>query len=243
MLTTSEKIIEIQKGIGAYPDGKMGEQTYDLLYRKFATPELPYRVKLFGQWTFFADPAKVNPFLPRGGRVRDYNDSISGSFSYNGNPISILVSNGYAFREYSCHCWEKKDGKTHFPESVLWYNKNGTYGLSQVTSHNHLPDRANIVWAIGGAGLKEGDAEKEYFTGIFSDVWRRTSHMVIGFDPDGYFTAIECQNMNGTEIKELVNKLNLTHAVMLDGGHVTASNVDGYRYNSYQSQYYAIQLR
>lgn len=202
---------------------------------------LPYAVKLFKQWTFFADPAKVNPFNPKGKPVAAYKNVVSGSFSYKKNPISILVSNGKTIRPYACHYWLKEDGK-NVPESVLWYNKDGTYGISQVAFDWELPDRENILWAIGGAGLKEGDANKERFTGTYSDVWRKTSHIVVGFDGFGLFTAVAVSYMNGRDIKKLVNKLGLTHAILLDGGHVTAWNVDGVKYNTKQAQYYGIYL-
>ena len=242
MLSTRDKIKAVQSEVGAYPDGFAGPQTYDCIYRQFAKPKLPYAVKLFNQWTFFADPKEVNPFAPKGKSVRQFKNCISGSFSHKMNPISILISKGEVIRGLSCHQWEVRDGESYFPESVLWYNSNGEYGITQTNDVNKLPDRKNIVWAIGGAGLNKGDAFKEYFSGKFRDIWRTTSHIVIGFDNSGYFTAIEVQRMNGTQIKSLIKKVGLTHAILLDGGHVTASNVDGHKYNSYQGQYYAIQL-
>jgi len=260
MISTKDKVKAIQIESGAYPDGHFGPQSVDYTYRRFAKPKLPYRVKLFGQWCFIADPKKVNPFNPEGKRVNDFANTVSGSYSYARKPISILVSNGKTIRDYSCHCWEKRNGKTHFPESVLWYNKDGSYGLSQVTKDVHLPDRENIVWAIGGAGMNgnlfqdpwsklwiPGDAKTEYFYEKFGDVWRDTNHIMIGFDTKGYLIAVECYSMNGQQMVDLAKKLGFVHdgkimAIKLDGGHVAASNVDGRKLNQYQAQYYAIQL-
>lgn len=250
MISIKEKWKAIQRGVGAYPDASPGPQTIDCLYRKFATPVLPYAIKLFRQWTFFADPAKVKPFDPGGLAAKHYKNFVSGSFSWKGEPISILISNGETICSHSCHYWIKDREGNSLPESVLWYNKDGTYGISQVAFDWELPDRKNILWAIGGAGLEHyrytagqgWGIPEEGFIGPYADVFRKTTHIMIGFDPSGYFTAVSVSNMNGAQIKALAKKLGLIFYILLDGGHVTAHNVDGIKKNIYQAQYYGIQL-
>ena len=242
MISIKEKWKDIQRGVGAYPDGSPGPQTIDCVYRMFATPVLPYAIKLYNQWAFFADPKEVNPFDPNGKSARRFKNFVSGSFSWKGEPISILVSNGKTICSHSCHYWiTDRQGKP-LPETVLWYNKDGTYGTSQVAFDHELPDRANILWAIGGAGLLPGDALEEGFSGVYADVFRYTTHILIGMDTFGYFTAVYVDKMSGAQIKKLAKKLMLTHYTLLDGGHVTSVNVDGVRKNIDQAQYYGIQL-
>ena len=245
-LSKLDKIKQVQRNLGTRPDGDPGVHTWDCFYRATTPKDLvktPYSLKAFGNWIHIAKPEDVKPFDPQGKGLKYYPNSVSGSFSANHKPVSIMVADGKTIRDYSCHCWEKKpDGSTHFPESVLWYNKNGTWGIDQVTKDVHLPDRDNILWAIGGAGIKPGDSEKEYFTAPFNDVWRRTSHIAISIDQFGYFIAVEMENMNRSQGLELLDKLGLKNVVWLDGGHVTSAYTSDHRRNVYTGQHYAIRL-
>jgi len=254
-----DKKKQVQRNFYTRPDGYDGPHTWDVFYRGTTQRELvrtPYSMKAFGNWIHIAKPEDVVPFNPKGYGLKSYKNTVSGSFSYSGKPISIMISNGVTIRDYSCHCWEKRKDGTNSPESVLWYNRNGTYGVSQVTKDVHLPDRKNILWAIGGAGIKgdlfqdswsklwiPSDAKTEYFYEKFGDVWRKTSHIAIGIDKFGYFIAVEMASMNFVQGKALLEKLGLTdNVIWLDGGHVTASNNDGHSLNTTTPQYNSIKL-
>ena len=245
-LSIREKIKQVQRNLNTRPDGDPGPHTWDCFYRYTTPKELvktPYSLRAFNNWIHIAKPEDIVPFDPQGKGLIHFPNTVSGSFSANHMPVSIMIANGKTIREYSCHCWEvKPDGSTHFPESVLWYNKNGTWGISQVTKDIHLPDRENILWAIGGAGIKPGDSQKEYFTWPFNDVWRKTSHIAIGIDSFGYFIAVEMEYLNRTEGLALFDKLRLKGVIWLDGGHITASNTNDRKRNVYTGQHYAIKL-
>ncbi len=112
---------------------------------------------------------------------------------------------------------------------------------------NELPNLKEIKWAIGGLGLKKDNTRKYYnnkaegFTGPFGDVLRKTSHMIIGFDASS-FIAICVKSMGITAIRNLVDNMGMTDAIMLDGGHLTAYNFGPYKFNTYTKQRYLIQL-
>jgi hypothetical protein len=258
-LSIKEKIKQVQRNLSTRPDGDPGPHTWDCFYRATTPKELvktPYSLRAFGNWIHIAKPEDIVPFDPQGKGLVSFDNVVSGSYSTGHMPISILVSEGKTIRDYSCHCWEKRNGETHFPESVLWYNKDGSHGISQVTKDVHLPDRENIIWAIGGAGMSgpfvkdwgnrtiPQDAVKEYFNERFGDVWRRTSHIIITIDRFGYFIAVEVGNLDFLGMVKLLNKLGLPreNCIKLDGGHVTASNTDDRKRNIYTGQHYAIKL-
>jgi len=254
-----EKKKQIQRNFHTRPDGDFGPHTIDVFYRATTPKHLvktPYAIKAFGNWIHIAKPEDVVPFDPQGAGLRSFKNTVSGSFSHAHKPISVMIANGKTIRDYSCHCWEKRGSQTYFPESVLWYNKNGSYGVSQVTKDVHLPDRENILWAIGGAGIKGElfrdswskrmlpmDAKTEYFYEKFGDVWRNTSHIAVGIDKFGYFIAVEMSYKDVKSGLALLENLGLTEDVVwLDGGHVTASNNDGHTRNTRTPQHYAIKL-
>jgi len=251
MLSIKEKKMAVQVGIGAYPDGKDGPQTWDYLYRKHADPKVPYAVKLYNQWCFVTKPERVGVFDPNGLSARNYSNFVSGSFSWAHAPISIMVNHGKTIRAEACHAWIVDRNGKPLPESVLWYKKDGTYGISVVAYDWEIPGRDDVVWAIGGAGLADYAWDPytrtygvvdEGFVGPYADVFRYTTHILVGFDPFGYFNAVYVSKMNGTQMKALAKKLCLTHYILLDGGHVTACNVDGIKRNTKQAQHWGIQL-
>lgn len=236
-LTEKQMLIEVQRALNTRPDGYFGRHSNSCLYLYTVPKEqikFPYTIKAFGNYLHITDPELVVPFNPKGKKLKYLNNCVSGSFSWKGKPISIMVANGEVIRATTCHSWLNK------PESVLWYDYNGNHGISQISNTSELPN--NVKFAIGGAGMKPGDAEKEGFTGAYSDVFRKTSHMLIGFDNFGYFNAIEVADMNKAEMIKHMQKLGIEEYILLDGGHVTGSNVDNHSRNLYTTQFYAINL-
>lgn len=242
-LTQKGMIGAVQKVLSTRVDYDPGRHTWSCFY--LATCEnikFPYSIKAFRNQLMITDPKLVIPFNSKGKSLKMLKNCISGSFSYRKQPISILISKGITICNHSCHYWITDREGNSLPESVLWYNKNGTYGISQVAYDWQLPDRSNIIWAIGGAGMKLGDNLEEGFVGPYSDVFRRTSHMLIGFDQYDYFNAVEVSYMNKAQMIAHMEKLGIKIYILLDGGHVTASNVDGHKRNTKTPQYYSISL-
>jgi len=236
-LSQVSMIKRVQSVLNTRPDGYPGRHTWSCFYlatEKKENIKFPYTIKAFRNYLHITDPKLVRPFNPKGNSIRNLKNCISGSFSWNREPISIMCYDDAVIRQFSCHYWLDR------PESVLWYSKDGKFGISQIINAKDLPN--NLLWAIGGSGLKYGDAEKEGFTGKYSDVFRRTSHMLIGFDQYGYFNAVEVSYMNKSQMIEHMKKLGIDTYILLDGGHVTASNVDGHKRNLNTPQYYAISL-
>lgn len=233
-LTQKDMIKKVQSVLNTRPDGYPGRSTWSCFYLAMCKDiDFPYSIKTFGNWQHITDPKLVRPFNPKGKSMRSLKNCVSGSFSWNREPISIMVYNEEVIRKLSCHYWLNK------PESVLWYSKDGKFGITQTISADGLP--SNLLWAIGGSDLMQ--AEKEGFTGAYSDVFRRTSHILIGFDQYGYFNAIEVSYMNRTGMIAHMKKLGIETYILLDGGSVTASNIDCHQRNINTPQYYAISLQ
>ena len=172
-------------------------------------------------------PATVNE------PVKSYANTISGSFSYNGAPCSILAAWSKVIRAEACH---EHIGK---PETVIYRLSNGAFGIQRVKSAAELP--SGITWAVGGMGLLDFyDPSAEGFTGQYADVCRRTTHMFLGLN-DGLCVLGYVAGMNGEEVNAHVRKLGLRAAIMLDGGHMAAINCPAAKKNLYQKQFYIIQ--
>jgi len=241
----TEKTKAIQKELNIKQDGLLGPHTRDCMYRRFAKPNYPYHEKFYGQDVFLADPNKLEPFDPRLKRARDYKNCLSGSFSWIVNnrwqPISVLIQNGRVVCPTACHATD-----INMPESVLWFDGE-KHGIDRIKHVNELKNLDSIKWAIGGLGLKKNnqrsyyDNKAEGFTGPFSDVLRKTSHMIIGFDASS-FIAICVKSMGIAAIRNLVDNMGMTDAIMLDGGHLTAYNFGNHKYNTSTKQRYMIQL-
>lgn len=251
MLSMKDKIGHVQEGIGVYVDKKDGPQTWDMLYRKFAKPTETYAVKLFGQWTFIVRPENIGVFDPNGLSAKNYTNFVSGSFSWDHKPISIMVHEGKTIRAESCHYWMTDRKGKPTPESVLWMKKDGSMGISTVAFDWEIPGRQDVVWAIGGCGLakyawdphtKEYCVPEEGFCGPYADVFRYTTHILVGVDAFGYVNVVYVSKMNGKQMKEFARKMCWKHYILLDGGHVTACNVDGIKRNISQPQHWGIQL-
>ncbi len=228
--STSEEvrmIKAIQRSVGALDNGWIGNQTLSDIAAKLGADCFPLNVELYGQPAILArdiDPLNLSGRLPE--------NSISGSFSWQGAPCSILVRGGRVARGMSCHC--------PTPESVLYKTRDGRVHMARVSSAAALGD---VVWAVGGLGLLGNyNPAAEGFTGRFADVLRKTNHTVLGYK-GGLLYGVYCKAMTAQQVNAFVrDKLKLEYAVMLDGGHVAAIHAAVSRINTNQRQYYAVRF-
>lgn len=185
-------------------------------------------------------------FDPNSG-LRNYANTISGSFTYpaGDKPCSILINGGKDVYSYACHAW------LGFPETVIYRYKGGKFGIGKFKNTTEIPNRADVLWAVGGMGLlnmynpkEEGFARftKNGKTYDYSDVLRRTNHTVLGIK-DNQCYLIYVANKTGAEVNSYCKAIGLDMAIMLDGGHIAAINgSESYaKINTSTKQGYAIQ--
>ena len=228
--STSEEvrmIKAIQRSVGALDNGWIGNQTLSDIAAKLGADCWPLNVELYGQPAILArdiDPLNLSGRLPE--------NSISGSFSWQGAPCSILVRVGKVVRGMSCHYPR--------PESVLYKTTDGAVRIARVSSAAALGD---VVWAVGGMGLLgDYNPAAEGFTGAYSDVLRKTNHTVLGCK-GGMLYGVYCRSMTAQQVNAFCrDKLKLEYAVMLDGGHVAAIHAACSKINTNQRQYYAVRF-
>ena len=228
--STSEEIRmirAIQRSVGALDNGWIGNQTLSDIAAKLGADCWPLNVELYGQPCILArdiEPVNMSGPLPR--------NAISGSFSWQGQPCSILVRGGKVVRGMSCHY--------PTPESVLYKTTDGAVHIARVSSVSALD---NVVWAVGGMGLLGGyDPELDGFTGVYSDVLRKTNHTVLGYKGEMLY-GVYCRSMTAQQVNAFVrDKLKLKYAIMLDGGHVAAIHGACNKINTNQRQYYAVRF-
>ena len=227
---TSEEIRmikAIQRSVGALDNGYIGNQTMSDIAARLGADCFPLNVELYGQPCILArdiEPVNMSGPLPK--------NAISGSFSWQGQPCSILVRGGRVVRGMSCHY--------PTPESVLYKTTDGAVRIARVSSVSALD---NVVWAVGGMGLLGGyDPELDGFTGIYSDVLRKTNHTVLGCK-GGLLYGVYCRSMTAQQVNAFVrDKLKLEYAVMLDGGHVAAIHGACSKINTQTRQFYAVRF-
>lgn len=217
----------IQRSVGALENGWIGNQTLSDIAARLGANCFPLNVELYGQPAILArdiDPLNLSGPLPR--------NAISGSFSWQGQPCSILVRGGRTVRSMSCHC--------PTPESVLYKTRDGAVRMARVSSAAAL---GGVVWAVGGMGLLDRYAPAaEGFTGAYSDVLRKTNHTVLGYK-GGLLYGVYCKAMTAQQVNAFVRgKLKLEYAVMLDGGHVAAIHAACSKIDTNQRQYYAVRF-
>ena len=228
--STSEEIRmikAIQRSVGALDNGWIGNQTLSDIAAKLGADCFPLNVELYGQPCLLArdiEPVNMSGPLQK--------NAISGSFSWQGQPCSILVRGSKVVRDWSCHYPR--------PESVLYKTTGGAVRIARVSSVSALD---NVVWAVGGMGLLGGyDPELDGFTGIYSDVLRKTNHTVLGYK-GGMLYGVYCRSMTAQQVNAFVrDKLKLDYAVMLDGGHVAAINGACNKINTQTRQFYAVRF-
>ena len=217
----------IQRSVGALENGWIGNQTLSDIAAKLGADCWPLNVELYGQPCIIArdiEPVNMSGPLPK--------NAISGSFSWQGQPCSILVRGGKVVRNWSCHYPR--------PESVLYKIAGGAVRIARVSSAAAL---GGVVWAVGGMGLLGNyNPAAEGFTGRFADVLRKTNHTVLGYK-GGLLYGVYCKSMTAQQVNAFVrDKLKLEYAVMLDGGHVAAIHAAVSRINTNQRQYYAVRF-
>ena len=228
--STSEEvrmIKAIQRSVGALDNGWIGNQTLSDIAAKLGADCFPLNVELYGQPAILArDIAPLN----LSGRLPE--NSISGSFSWQGAPCSILVRGGRVVRSMSCHY--------PTPESVLYKTTDGAVRIARVASASLLD---NVVWAVGGMGLLGNyNPAAEGFIRAFSDVLRKTNHTLLGYK-GGMLYGIYCRSMTAQQVNAFCrDKLKLEYAIMLDGGHVAAIHAACSKINTNQRQYYAVRF-
>lgn len=228
--STSEEIRmirAIQRAVGALDNGYIGNQTMSDIAAKLGADCFPLNVELYGQPTLIArdiEPVNMSGPLPK--------NAISGSFSWQGQPCSILVRGGKVVRNWSCHYPR--------PESVLYKIPGGAVRIARVSSAAAL---GGVVWAVGGMGLLGNyNPAAEGFTGAYSDVLRKTNHTVLGYK-GGMLYGVYCRSMTAQQVNALCrDKLKLEYAVMLDGGHVAAINGACNKLNTQTRQFYAVRF-
>ena len=228
--STSEEvrmIKAIQRSVGALDNGWIGNQTLSDIAAKLGADCFPLNVELYGQPAILArdiDPLNLSGRLPE--------NSISGSFSWQGAPCSILVRGGRVVRSMSCHY--------PTPESVLYKTTDGAVRIARVASASLLD---NVVWAVGGMGLLSNyNPAAEGFIREFSDVLRKTNHTVLGYK-GGMLYGVYCRSMTAQQVNALCrDKLKLEYAVMLDGGHVAAIHGACNKINTQTRQFYAVRF-
>lgn len=228
--STSEEIRmikAIQRSVGALDNGWIGNQTLSDIAAKLGADCFPLNVELYGQPCIIArdiDPVNMSGPLTK--------NAISGSFSWQGQPCSILVRGSKVVRGMSCHYPR--------PESVLYKTAGGAVRIARVSSAAAL---GNVVWAVGGMGLLGNyNPAAEGFTGAYSDVLRKTNHTVLGYK-GGMLYGVYCRSMTAQQVNAFCrDKLKLTSAVMLDGGHVAAINGACNKINTQTRQFYAVRF-
>lgn len=236
--------IGLQHAIGALENGWIGNQTLTEMAIKLCPEIFPLTLEIYGMPIIIGKDIIV--FDPNNS-LSAYKNSLSGSFSYptGVTPCSIMVNNGKAICGSASHAW------LGFKESVIFEKSDGTIGICRAMYDTEIPDRQNVKWAVGGAGLLNNYNPKlEGFSRFtvngktydYSDVWRKTNHTILGIK-DGYKYGVYIKNMNGAEMNEFCKKMKFEYAIKLDGGHIAAINSADFRINTAQSQGYAIQWR
>lgn len=222
----------IQSAVGALPDNSIGPVTLSDLAIEVGADCFPLAVNLYEQPSIICKDIIV--FNPKAG-LKNYKNSLSGSFSYQKAPCSILVNDGKVIGDIACHGWKGQ------PETVIYKLNNGKFGVKRCVNASELPK--DVDWAVGGLGLLGFyNPTVEGFTGAYSDVIRLTNHTIVGVKKNMVYLCY-CKNMTAIQVNAFAKKLNLEMAVMLDGGHVAAINSEATKINTAQVQYYALQAK
>ena len=108
---------------------------------------MPVITKKVGQ-SIMIEADDLVAFDPNGG-LELWANSISGSFTEPRGvaPCSILINRGVDICSYSCHAW------LGYPEAVIYRYKDGTFGCGKFMYTKQIPNRGDVLWAVGGMGL------------------------------------------------------------------------------------------
>ena len=233
--TTSEDMMfkAIQKAIGAQENGWIGTQTMSDIAVKVGAKCWPVTLRMYSMPVIIAEDIVVSN--PKSG-CKNYKNSLSGSFSYQRKPCSILINKSTVLCSSACHAFLDK------PESVLYRENNGRFGIKRCKSSSELP--SSLRWAVGGMGLLDMyNPTAEGFSGPYADVLRTTNHTVLGVKNDMCY-LLYCKNMSASQINtHCKDKMKFEMAILLDGGHVAAINGEESfaKINTSQAQYSLIQ--
>lgn len=246
--TNSEEtrmIKAIQKSLNAVSDGIIGGQTFTEMAQILSPDAFPYSTVMYNAPCIIAK--NFLPFIPGKG-MKNWKNSMSGSFAASGTPYSILVENGVIKRSEACHAW------LGYPETVIYVYKDGTFGMDKVKDVKEIKKYKDIKYAVGGVGLINNkkdvyDPNSEGFCRInneinYSDVLRKTTHNILGYK-NGFWYGIMVRSMTGEQVKNFIrDKLKLEYAIMLDGGHISSINgaIAECQYNTSLKQNYGIQF-
>ena len=224
----------IQQAVGAVPDGKIGPATLVGILGRLRADFPPLTLRLYGAPCIVG--RDIRALAPKAGCGK-YPNSLSGTFSWQGQPCSIQVDEGRVLSGTGCH---QHIGK---PETVLYRLRDGSVGVKRCMDVGELP--AGVQWAVGGLGcIGMWDPAAEGFSGKYADVLRRTNHTALGCK-DGLLYGVYLRSMSGPECNTFLrDKLKLQYAVLLDGGHVAAmGGSEGFaQINRGQTQYSLVQF-
>lgn len=227
---------EIQKITNAQVDGYFGHQSLLNLLIKLGGLKnvLPLSYKMYNGYAMFQNPDKIQLKECKNCLVKDYEMAGSGAFQYNTNVVSMFINDGKCINDTTSKSWKNKR------VSTLYYTKDGDFGIKRVLYEHELPD--NTKWAISGVGLISKTPnyyhpDWEGFTGQFSDVLRKTNHVVLGFREDGTVVYFLQPNCTMERLMWLAKEVyNLQYAISLDGGHIPAISTPKFKFNQWQRQ-------
>ena len=164
--TTSEtKMIKaVQSALNSKVDGLIGAQTMSDIAVEVGASCWPLTLQIYSNPVIICKDIDV---IGTTTRCSAHKNSISGSFSYQSKPCSILVNDGKAIAGSACHAWLNK------PECVLYRLNNGKFGVKRCLYSTELP--SGVKWAVGGMGLLNMySPATEGFSGAYADVLRQT---------------------------------------------------------------------
>lgn len=236
-LSIKEKKKAVQRGLGIPDDGIDGPQTWDMLYRQFADKiSYPYAEKFWGGYIIFGRELNIHNSKNK----KDTGDipfSISGTFQWRNNAVSILIKDGQVINRTSSHKYT-----LDLPESYIAKLHSGeiVYRSDDYIDENEL---RYIDWAVSGLGLVDYKPSKEGFFGRFADVLRNTAHTGLGVTQTGEIVLLY-KKCTGWYFRDwAINKLRLKYAIMLDGGHIASINAGKYKKNINQVQNNILSVR
>ncbi len=151
-----------------------------------------------------------------------YNNFVNSVFfmnlkSGNTHPQGIIVNAGKVIANNPTH------GKP--VATLIVYGKDNV----QLKYIDDITKEKNVWFAISGYGIYPNiTADKEGFTGKFSDVTRSTNRPIIGYRKKDNKIVIAVRESSSAErAKQTANNLGLDFAISLDGGGSTTLKVNG----------------
>lgn len=192
--------LDIAKVIGGYD----GDYSYVQRYKRIVTD-------------------MTNVRIMRNKKLRDGSAEtvgISGTFQPNG----ILIDKGEIIRPAASHMWRGRR------DMVFMITKSGEIKTVRAMYASEIIEEA--WFAVGGASIKDmtvthENGRKEMadydggFDDLYSDIWRRTKHTIIG-NIGREVHLIYVWYMDGEDIKNFCEYKGLENYILLDGGHIAS---------------------